>query len=421
MAGTPIGQGASLLGNILIPKTMQALRTPGLIDQAQRQQQVGDIQGNRLLGSVGQQIGTPQTKSYQVNGRTIGQDNPSTIAPIFSAAKQRALFSQASPDEARSYRLSQLGSQLFPTNPTGKDRYIDTPNGVFDVVTKTIVRGTGKPELPTKGENINGRLVDPYTGKLIADYSEAKAKTPVQIYQETYGPLEAGMTPEIVNGQVTGKQVPIAGTSKDPSVIQGLERKKLEAEAPGAKAALDTTTQFYDNVIKQIDKIIANPDTKDVVGGWEGTFEPSGLISPNNRAALSDIENLQNMLQVQGLQIMRDTSKTGGAVGSVTAPEWPKLSARFGNISRIQDEADFFNNLKSIKTDLQNSRKRIEDVYTKTYSDIIGAPPQSQDEAKVITTPPPVSERVVNKVYNTPSGQMVWTGTGWKPFQQPVA
>jgi hypothetical protein len=116
MAGT-VGQGLNLAGEFFMPGTMDRLRRPGMMEQARREQQVGGIQAGRLFSGMNQEIGTPQTKSFQVNGKTIGQDNPSTVQPLFSGAKKMAMFSQAFPEQGRALMASQLMEQIAPPKP----------------------------------------------------------------------------------------------------------------------------------------------------------------------------------------------------------------------------------------------------------------------------------------------------------------
>lgn len=148
MAGSLPGGALNALGTALIPETMARLQMPALIDQAKREQQVGNIQAGRLLGGADAEIGTPQTKSYQVNGRTIGQDNPSTVKPLFSTAKKLALFSQV-PEGARPL----VASQIFPAKPEvkaynpGQVVGTQSANGQF---TPTYTVPTA-PDLPKKG------------------------------------------------------------------------------------------------------------------------------------------------------------------------------------------------------------------------------------------------------------------------------
>lgn len=119
MAGSPVGQAANILGNALIPETMQRMRMPGLIEQEQRRQQVGNINAARLLSTPNAQIGTPETKSFMVNGRQVGQAAPADMRPLLSRNKQIAMFSQAFPEQSREAQFNQITNQLFPQGFSG--------------------------------------------------------------------------------------------------------------------------------------------------------------------------------------------------------------------------------------------------------------------------------------------------------------
>lgn len=218
MAGSLPGGALNALGTALIPETMARLQMPALIDQAKREQQVGNIQAGRLLGGADAEIGTPQTKSYQVNGRTIGQDNPSTVKPLFSTAKKLALFSQV-PEGARPLVASQAGLAqpnyvnvdnvgLVQTNaPGGPKKVIEvgqpqrTPNFVtlgngraaksFDVsdpaqlATARQLAGTGWTEVKTPPASVNVNMPD---AKGDVKYMEEMGK----LMAEDFGKIQAG-------------------------------------------------------------------------------------------------------------------------------------------------------------------------------------------------------------------------------------
>jgi hypothetical protein len=178
MAGT-VGQGAQFLGNALIPETMARMQLPGLIEQAERKQQVGNIQAGRLLGGMNAEIGTPQTKSYQVNGRTIGQDNPSTVAPLFSPTKKMAMFSQAFPEQAKTYQAQQLGNALFPPKPTAQVLKPGETLGLTSADGQFTPTYTAPSEVkPLTPQSPLGKLESDYKAGLIdrATYEAAKRK-----------------------------------------------------------------------------------------------------------------------------------------------------------------------------------------------------------------------------------------------------
>lgn len=131
MAGSSIGQVANVLGNAFIPETMQRMRMPGLIEQAKRQQQVGDAAAMSFLRTQGME-GTPATKQFQVNGKTYGKNARATKmgdplsmfskfagggTPLQSIAAQRAI-SELFPQAATPVTLAEGAVLIDPV--TGK-------------------------------------------------------------------------------------------------------------------------------------------------------------------------------------------------------------------------------------------------------------------------------------------------------------
>lgn len=88
-----------------------------LEDQAARQAQAGNIALRSLIGGM-QAPGTPATKSYEVNGRTIGQNREATAGGM-SPGTQLGLLSKFAPGAVQSVVASQVMQQLFPQGFTG--------------------------------------------------------------------------------------------------------------------------------------------------------------------------------------------------------------------------------------------------------------------------------------------------------------
>jgi hypothetical protein len=279
---------------------------------------------------------------------------------VDEAAREINLFTTAAVNRGLIKSLSQPEAKSTP-GKQAQDEGLKPGTLAFAArVQELAATPAAQPRMVEQG-GIQYWAEGPNAGKPVVAGAQGPKKTIAQEYEESTGAgIPAGMMPVRDRSQPSGWTLkPQTGTDKDPAVM-----------APQEKVALDTTTQFYDNAIAQINKVLTNPQTKDVVGGWEGTFEPMGLISPQNRQAFSDIESLSDMLQVQGLQMMRDASKTGGAVGQVTEKEWPKLSARFGNLRRDQKQSQYFEGLKSIKDDLVAAKQNTMDAYTQKYGNV---------------------------------------------------
>lgn len=387
-----------------LPQTIslnQALMGMKDEEAQQRQQQVSDASVRSMINTAPdpgdpRAAGMPATRSFEVNGRTIGRDaaaiplvsQASTMrnlqrgaGPAFNAAYLQSMINQAfAPPAApialgaRDRLVTSEGKEIVGALPDTESKGPGTRGWFSDASGKTFMAYEASPETQQKVASGQWRLAD----------EPKEARGLGAIFRNMFGSdIPAGMRPVVdASGNIDplGRLEPIPGGSQDPKIIEEKRRQELMALAPKEKIAVDVATKFYDNAIKQIDKILANPNTVDVIGGWEGSFEPMGIISPKNREALSDIEALDDMLQVKGLEIMRAASPTGGAVGSVTEREWPKLSARFGNLRRTQSEEDYKKNLKAIKEDLKTAKMSTKFAYQSTYGGINGGmQPQTND------------------------------------------
>lgn len=86
-------------------------------EEAKRQAQVGNIALRAMLGGMGAP-GTPATKSYEVNGRTIGQ-NREAVSGAPAQATQLGLLSKFAPGVVQSALAQQAIQQLFPQGFSG--------------------------------------------------------------------------------------------------------------------------------------------------------------------------------------------------------------------------------------------------------------------------------------------------------------
>jgi hypothetical protein len=95
------------------------------------------------------------------------------------------------------------------------------------------------------------------------------------------------------------------------------------------------------------------------------------------------------------------------------------------------DPALIRKNLQMQRTIIERGMKRKSDALTKAgfspevingaygidTSTLKDEPVAGPGDEGVSTAPPPPAERVKGKVYKTPKGPMIWTGTGWTPAQ----
>lgn len=100
----------------------------------------------------------------------------------------------------------------------------------------------------------------------------------------------------------------------------------------------------YDSARDRIAKILGNPNWESAVGWIQGNI-PMTLNLQDRATVASNIMNLAEQLQVQGLKNLR---QGGVAPGSITEKEWSKFVAGFGNLDPTQDEKSFKNELQGL-------------------------------------------------------------------------
>jgi hypothetical protein len=310
--------------------------------EAEREKQ--DLLLRRLANPTSQDmIGTPQTKAFEVNGRMVGQNAPAQMQQVMPDDMRLRSLQRAFPKEFLAAEMQQrLAGPAKPIAVGENDRLVDPFTG------KVVLDAMPKAPTPTRGVVVNGRLVDPITGRTIADYSDkTENRSLAQMFEDRFGTkLEPGMRPVMGadgNFDPSGRQEPAPGTSKDPAVIQAQRREALQADMPNARSRYLALTQPIRALVSQIPAIKNDPNTKDVVGVYEGGTNDEKLrLNPftaqGNATAASRIENLRNVAQSIGLNIVR---AGGVAPGSVTEREWPKFESFVANIDTRQGEEEF--------------------------------------------------------------------------------
>jgi hypothetical protein len=120
------------------------------------------------------------------------------------------------------------------------------------------------------------------------------------------------------------------------------------------------------------------------------------------------IETIKANIGFDELQTMRDNSPTGGALGQVAVQELEALRATLSSLDQAQSPEQVVASLKRIQEIRRDSAARRREAFDATYGNPSGGAPVAP--APVAPAP---AQRVRNKVYQTPRGPLVWTGTGW--------
>lgn len=150
---------------------------------------------------------------------------------------------------------------------------------------------------------------------------------------------------------------PVPGTGKG---------EKVSAEAYNA---MEAATAKYDDTIARAKRLLNNPALDSIVGNIQGNIPEKALsvVSQNAANALSDYNELLAIAGFQELQAMRDASPTGGALGQVSDSENRLLQQSAFASSRTQDEAKFKQSLRNYIKRLEESKRRVEGAYERTF------------------------------------------------------
>lgn len=175
-------------------------------ERMEAEQQKQDLLLRRLSNPTSQDmIGTPQTKAFEVNGRTVGQNAPGTMGPVM-------------PDEMRLRSLQRAFPKEF----------------MFEEM-RNRMAGPAKPMVV--GEN--AAVIDAQGNEI---YRNAAANEPdlSKDYQRQFGSaVPSGYRPVVQNGKMTGAVSPIAGFQREetgarwePMSEAEKRERNLDANAP---------------------------------------------------------------------------------------------------------------------------------------------------------------------------------------------
>lgn len=135
----------------------------------------------------------------------------------------------------------------------------------------------------------------------------------------------------------------------------GEKQQKAAETAKEAAAATAADSNARDKLIRIVAKLTSVARDANDNGGWfetgtSGAFSRNHL--PEGTAGYDlgrDINTLQANFAFDALQAMRDASKTGGALGSISERELELLQSAIGNIDPNQSHQSFLNNLEGVR------------------------------------------------------------------------
>lgn len=171
----------------------------------------------------------------------------------------------------------------------------------------------------------------------------------------------------------TGKQVLVSREEAlrdrmtPASAMEGLPPKEMqrrESVFPQSTSAIKGVKAKSVGFINDLKALRNHPGLDSITGIAAGRLPG---ITANGRAAEAIYNKIIAKGGFQALQEMRDASKTGGALGSVSNREGLQLQASFAAIDRRQDARDVRNALDQAIADIEGATVRMGEAYDLTY------------------------------------------------------
>lgn len=144
---------------------------------------------------------------------------------------------------------------------------------------------------------------------------------------------------------------------------------RLSMQARAAKGALSGSLQQLDR-LKQAAMDLKNDPGLGGVTGYRGHIPD--LPGSDAARARAQLDTLKSQIGFGVLQQMREMSKTGGALGSVSDRENTMLQNNLAALSTNQSAEDFAKSLDKIVSYVDDAKARMQGAYQDTYGDVTG-------------------------------------------------
>ena len=190
-------------------------------------------------------------------------------------------------------------------------------------------------------------------------------------------------------------------TTLDPAEI-----RRREAKFPQVTSALRTFQSTSDTLIKDLETLRDHPGLSSITGIAAGRMPG---ITPSGRAAEALFDKIVARGQFQELQNLRNSSPTGGALGSVSNAENDRLRQAFAALDRRQDAPDVKNAIASAISEIRGAKERLRDTYDMTYEyrDRGAAPPPAPGRGGAPSPAQPAQQATGSATVTLPDGRTV--------------
>ena len=182
------------------------------------------------------------------------------------------------------------------------------------------------------------------------------------------------------------------------------DQQKREADYPAATSTIKSFEAQSDNFIKDMEKLRNHPGLSQISGILAGRI---GGITSEGREAKALYDKIKAKGGFQAIQDLKNQSKTGSALGSVSNEEGRKLDASFAAIDRVQDAPSIQNALDDAVSQLRSSKQILRDKYDLTYEYRAGRPAAAAKPAAAASKAPAGVPQDVWSVM-TPEERKLW-------------
>lgn len=145
------------------------------------------------------------------------------------------------------------------------------------------------------------------------------------------------------------------------------QRQVLQQELPKARQAAQVGLAKLDQLDDYLSDLEQHKGTENITGLF-GQIPID--IAPEARSARSVLEGFQQGASIQAINEARQASETGGAYGTMTVQEWPRLEGVFGAVVAAKDPAAFDVAIKNARKQIAAARGRYESSWQATYGDM---------------------------------------------------
>lgn len=276
----------------------------------------------------------------------VSGNNQSAIAKLLAAGDTQGITALSSANGANSvygtpiYGTRQDGSTAIGTfDKAGRFREIQTPGFNPAPGIRTIDTGTGTA------------VIDSRTGRPIGGAMSGPPGTPgVSVNQGQ----PAGYIPKDVQGEAQQKRF-------------GTEMGERQADLGKAKSSLDSSTANLDQLQLAANEVLNHPGLSRITGIMGAIPNIPGSPASDAQAKL---ETLKAKVGFAALQAMRDASKTGGALGSVSDFENRNLQNSLVSLQNAQSYEQIKSSLGSIIEQVNGMKDRMRAAYDQDYARI---------------------------------------------------